>query len=193
MNPLDLARICAQAYKDRTWHAAGSEALLLNQQGNLVLAFRGTTSVSDWLDNFEAIPFYDSQLGFVHRGFISGAAALFKIIRAHNLDNVYLTGHSKGGAEATLFAAKLAVQGATIASLTTFGSPRAGFTLRKILQNIPTFRYVHGIDAIPNHPWPLWGYRHVGAKIPLRSPAPNAIKDHLISNYIKALENEPYP
>ena len=105
--------------------------IAINEERVLV-AFRGTESIPDWLTNFQAVrdpgPWRDTN---VHEGFQDafGAAALKigEIIgRRRGSQEVWVTGHSLGGALAVLLAATLAESKIRVTGLYTFAAPRVG-------------------------------------------------------------------
>src|SRR6185436_15173355 len=112
----------------------------------VVIAFRGTLtlntenwhafwdSILDWLDDADtthiAVPY---TTGLVHQGFADSLETLWKqmipLVRRLSAGGrpVYVTGHSKGGALATLAAIRLLHdEQIDPAGVYTFGSPRAG-------------------------------------------------------------------
>jgi Lipase (class 3) len=105
-----------------------------------VIAFRGTvfTSVVDWTSDFLAAPEAVTGLtGMVHTGFYLSTmqlmpqilAALEPLLQANSALPIVITGHSKGGAMATLAAALLRGNNGIKASqitVTTFASPMTG-------------------------------------------------------------------
>ncbi|KAG2437137.1 hypothetical protein HYH02_011393 [Chlamydomonas schloesseri] len=80
---------------------------------------------------------------------------------------LWLTGHSLGGALATLSALDLTIQGLTIGGVYTFGSPRVGDDRFRIMYEKTgladvTWRFVHRNDAIPQvPPKGLGNFQHV--------------------------------
>jgi len=104
---------------------------------------------------------------------------------------VYLTGHSLGGALATITGAVMVARGKSPAGLTTFGAPRAGFTsVGAKLSGVPSRRFVRGIDCVPSHPWPLWGYRHVGDEVALPladDEEADRFLNHRMAGYVAAV------
>ncbi len=124
--------------------------------------------------------------------------------------HIHLTGHSKGGAEATLYlAAALRGAGAVhtgIAyfSLYTFGSPAVGdktFADAVIASiqalNVRHHRFVNGADVVPHVLTllpPIQGYAHVGQSVVLTSVGKLIIsvvpplQDHILPAYVRALE-----
>jgi hypothetical protein len=99
--------------------------------------------------------------------------------------HVYVTGHSLGGALATLFAGELAGsvrsgarRGVSAVSMVNFGSPRVGNARFCDAYNalVPdSVRVVNGSDAIPTVP-ALLGYRHVAHGVRI-SPAGAAARE----------------
>ena len=80
-----------------------------------------------------------------------------------------ITGHSSGGAVATLLAfdiARGAVSGFTadsIQSVITFGSPRVGneeFVAAHSSFGLPSWRVTHYRDMVPHVPEEMMGYKH---------------------------------
>lgn len=94
-------------------------------------------------------------------GMLSAAA------KKQDYKNVWITGHSLGGALATLAASRIAViQGREVAGVYTFGQPRVGDqefhrVYDKLLQD-RHFRVVNNNDIVTRVPPRAFGYRHVG-------------------------------
>jgi len=98
-----------------------------------------------------------------------GAGPRARALGGGNADDgewhIYVTGHSLGGALATLCAAELAASGrrGIRVSMVNFGSPRVGNAAFVEAYNslVPdSIRVVNGADAVPTVP-ALLGYRHV--------------------------------
>ncbi|MBS2013731.1 MAG: lipase family protein [Deltaproteobacteria bacterium] len=109
----------------------------------VVIAFRGTEFLEDardvWTDaNFPTVPFSAPGWGRVHGGFDGAyrtASALLeaRLAKLPRGTHVWVTGHSLGGALASIFAAELLTKmerGVPIRfdGLVTYGSPRVGDT-----------------------------------------------------------------
>lgn len=114
------------------------------------------TNVDIWLTDWQ-------QGGKVHRGFKQALNEvwpdLLPYIRGlHNKGcKIWLTGHSLGGALATLFASQFnSVQG-----VYTFGSPRVGNEVFKEHFQVKIYRFVNNDDIVPWVP-PSGKYVHVG-------------------------------
>ncbi len=98
----------------------------------LVIAFRGTdiAQLADvWTDlDYEKHPLPE---GNVHKGFYEASQALMRSVVAaiehrEHPQHIWLTGHSLGGAIATLTMPQLEMQGHRVGGLVTFGQPRVG-------------------------------------------------------------------
>jgi len=140
----------------------------------IIVAFRGTEpintadwddfidSVDDWVHDGEAVlvkvPYAP---GMVHQGFSgsleslwSGAVAAIRQLTATGLP-VVVTGHSKGGALATLAAMRLKSEGvATPSGVYTYGSPRVGDTPFATAYDaaISQWRFENNNDLVPHLP-----------------------------------------
>lgn len=124
-----------------------------------IVAVRGSElSLKDWVRNLD----YRMVDPGVHRGFVTAATALLpEIKKAVGYRKVVFTGHSQGGAVASVLAALMASQ---VEKLVTFGSPRVfsrSLAHRAALQ-FHHIRVVDSNDIVPRVP-PFWrGYSHFG-------------------------------
>jgi pimeloyl-ACP methyl ester carboxylesterase len=140
-------------------------ASLFENEEAIFLAFRGTASWRDWMINFNLLPI-KSGWGYAHRGFVSASARLWPEIEVLLLQKnpsrkpIYVTGHSLGGAIATVAALKLRQQNFRLNGLVTFGQPKVGaleFSNSVSALALKTHRrYVRGVDLVPVVPF----YRH---------------------------------
>lgn len=111
----------------------------------------------------------------------------------------YLTGHSLGGALATL-ASSVVEANATY----SFGAPRVGNkAFAQALSSKHVYRIVYGRDIAPSYPHPLLGYCHGGERWQLGSdgalvqgsewrdwfhfPVAKGVLDHRVANYADGL------
>ena len=170
----------------------------------MVLAFRGTESdYKDILTDMRVTPTRSDLLKgapWVHKGF---EEALKDILETPLLGMVtgpmplYITGHSLGGALATLMGAYLVDKRQAPTEIVTFGSPKPGYGggLRKLLRNTKQTRVVNGNDLVPSHPY--LGSHTVGETEAIKvgatsfwdrwvSPTQRFL-DHKISRYMASL------
>ena len=100
--------------------------------GDVYVVFRGTQTIGDWLANVDFLQIDQPHgWGKIERGFsgvYSGSAtAIIGALRsAGNLGRVFVTGHSLGGALATLCAADVRASLNATTTLYAFATPRAG-------------------------------------------------------------------
>lgn len=116
---------------------------------------------------------------YIHYGFLTAYNTIVSQMKANvktlqssfpSATKLVVTGHSLGGAMATLFAMDLVVnEKASGVSLVTFGSPRVGnaafsqFTNSRI--NGTNWRVTYDNDVITVLPLVLMGFKHVGAEV----------------------------
>jgi hypothetical protein len=130
----------------------GRDYLLMVDDGETrIVAVRGTDDLRDWLTNLK-VWYRSSPVGRVHAGYYGASIGFLEPLRgALGGGRVVLTGHSMGGAIATLLAGMLVREGVCIEGLYTFGQPLVG--LRDFNDQFrthcrfPYFRFVHGADA----------------------------------------------
>ena len=143
----------------------------------IVAAFRGTESLPDWLTNLQTVrdpgPWKNTR---VHEGFqdsfLASALQIGDII-GRNLNTkhqVWLTGHSLGGALAVLLAATMLESGLPVHGLYTFGAPRVGDrkfarTLNDSLRDVAAnWRVVNKDDIVPHVPLESF-FSHAGNRV----------------------------
>ena len=124
--------------------------------GMVVLAFRGTQQVKDWMTNLNAATTQvcssrGAVLGNVHRGFneafLSVHPQIDRLLAGDEDLPLFITGHSLGGALATL--ATWYLNGDSLAACYTFGAPRVGDTGLMDRFRTPVYRLVNGVDPVP--------------------------------------------
>jgi triacylglycerol lipase len=146
----------------------GTEAMLFKSGKSVVVAFRGTepTELKDVIADLNLFPTKGETQGMVHRGFAKALDNIWNDVERvldetyTKGDVVYFTGHSLGGALATVAAARSKY----IGQVYTFGQPRVG--TKKYCQSVKSkfYRHVHGADIVPSVPFGLM-YTHMGEYI----------------------------
>lgn len=133
----------------------GTQAILAGDDERLVLAFRGTEtdSFKDIKTDADAEPVPCESGGKVHGGFLKAYGSIANDIDKALSDParsglpLYITGHSLGGALATV-AAKLLEHDGGIAACVTFGSPRVGDENWVGGLKTPVYRLVNAADVV---------------------------------------------
>ncbi|MFY8272584.1 lipase family protein [Pseudoalteromonas sp. SSDWG2] len=151
-----------------------AQGMMVEHQDYFCLAFRGTDETLDWIDNVNAIP-VSHLFGEFHRGFWNSVQDVWEILfgqyqmRAREPGNqkpLFLTGHSLGGAMATIAAAILCERDIPFSSCYTFGQPRAMSKATARLFNVEChnrfYRFHNNNDIVTRVPARLMGYSHVG-------------------------------
>jgi endonuclease G len=174
----DLAYQTGQAVENvatRNWRLqacrflsqGSTQCFVAHSDAAIIVAFRGTEALNDWLANLDVWS-TPKTYGKVHRGFASAydaiAGQLIRVIESYQPGDkrIHLTGHSLGGALATIAACELRGR-FPITSIYTFGQPRVGdaTTAGYFEDHYPRafHRFVFDDDIVPRVPP---GFRHVG-------------------------------
>ncbi|TDH71411.1 hypothetical protein CCR75_008593 [Bremia lactucae] len=146
----------------------------------IVIAFRGSMDVTNWLDNLTFIKtraYVHFPSVMVHEGFywayrsvaLQVTKALHKLQKEHPFASLMVTGHSLGGAVATICAFELEyIEKISVKALYTFGNPRVGnihFSLKMKNTSMDSVRVTHFRDIVPHLP-PTWtGFKHTVEEI----------------------------
>ena len=153
-----------------TFDAADVQGYWCSRADVALLAFRGTSNPGQWLRDVRFFP-VGHPWGHVHTGFRDGVAAVESALAAFDnvakkAANVWMIGHSLGGALALLAAARLKIKTGRAAALHTYGQPAVGlndFAARCNVELAGTvWRFVNQSDIVARVP-PSPLYRHVGA------------------------------
>lgn len=143
-----------------------------------------------------------SSGAMMHRGFVSAYFSvrdeIHDYIKNRPISAVTATGHSLGGALATLCAVDIQYNFPKLKTIEsyTFGAPKVGDDgfRDSFNRRVPnSYRFVHGMDIVAELPrWWQGGYRHVDQEIRIgRRFSLNLIsarfKNHSIASYIEVL------
>ena len=168
----------------------------------IVLAFRGTRNLRDWITDaqFFKRPLSGTNSGDakVHTGFYRGFDSILSNIIGNLLPDGFtakasvkpliITGHSLGGALASLAAFFLSRQGFNVRAVYTFASPRVGNAAWRAAYTAEcgdrSFRIACAGDLVPLVPGiftPIRdGYRHVGMEVLLNGSRMMMAPSHYI-------------
>lgn len=131
----------------------------------IVVAFRGSEKkIEDWLTNADAVPSDEVSNGKVHKGFYEDfkgiedqlIKTLNEIMGEFEGEDipVYFTGHSLGGAVATIATKEIMPDGE--GACYTFGAPRVGDYRYFEFVKTPVYRVVNSSDIVPRVPPGAW-------------------------------------
>ena len=167
----------------------GSQAIvgINNPTNSIFVAFRGSENIQNWINNmkiFKIAPYLEYPDIAVEKGFYESYTYISSEIEECVLDlsakyhtnKIVITGHSLGGAMASLYAFNIMINGPStliIDSVITFGSPRVGNEMFVKMYNfyaVPSFRITHYYDIVPHVPEELLGFQHVSEEIWYNEP-----------------------
>jgi triacylglycerol lipase len=154
----------------------GSQAYLFENETDAVIACRGTEP-NEWNDiraDANAVTAVAETFGRVHRGFKREVDDLWPQLEealANSRRPLWFTGHSLGGAMATICAGrcKLSQISSGLEELHTFGSPRVGDKRYVNYCQLAHYRWVNNNDIVTRVPPGWFGYRHSGQEIYLNA------------------------
>ncbi|HEY9879964.1 MAG TPA: lipase family protein [Leptolyngbyaceae cyanobacterium] len=146
-----------------------------------------------------------SSGALMHRGFVTAYFSvrdeIHDYIRSQPVSAAVVTGHSLGGALATLCAVDIQYNFSDkLQSIETytFGSPKVGNNefRESFNRRVPnSYRFIHGMDIVPELPrWWQGGYQHVdsesriGPRFSLNFLSAR-FRDHAIARYIEVLKS----
>jgi predicted lipase len=187
-------------------------AILTDETTNrLYVVFRGSDKPIDWINNVQfrqqIYPYGDgnSEVRF-HRGFMAAYFAirdpLLKVVDQFRDQRIIVTGHSLGGALATIGALDLQYNLGTADnfsfSVYTYGAPRVGnlALVESFNRRVPdSHRFIYGWDVVTRVPREWQGYSHVDQAVQLGNRwtwrvLSRRFSDHSIGQYIEAIEQE---
>ena len=143
-----------------TFDSKGTQAIIVANSDFAVLAFRGTeaSSIKDIKADANAVAVACPSGGNIHSGFNDAYNEVALDIQ-NRLDKddlkdlpLYITGHSLGGALATVAAKKMTHPLGGIAACYTFGSPRVGDEYWVANIKAPIYRLVNAADCVTMMP-----------------------------------------
>ncbi|OKP85989.1 lipase [Paenibacillus helianthi] len=189
----------------RVWEPFG---FIMESPQEIIIAFRGSSSTANWISNANATQKkykYIKENCLTHRGFTNiyssaRSGILSALSRLSPGKRLYITGHSLGGALATLCAPDVAVHTAfNTPHLYTYGSPRAGDPAfaKACSRYVPnSYRIGNLFDAavyVPPSIFIMPGrdkryyYSHVQTFYPLSFQNGSVSLNHALSSYFREL------
>lgn len=154
----------------------GAQAYAFTSDTDLVIACRGTEP-NEWNDiraDLDAATAVAETMGRVHRGFKSEVDDLWPLLEKalkNNDKKLWFTGHSLGGAMATICAGRCLLShiNSVPEQIFTFGSPRVGDERYINHAKVNYLRWVNNNDIVTRVP-PNWmGYQHTGTEMYLNA------------------------
>ncbi len=145
----------------------GTEGFIAGDEEKIIIAFRGTSEIKDWLTDAASIQKSWSSIlniGKVHSGFFDSLNSVWSLLMEHLQElhtkdqRIWITGHSLGGALAALTYATLRLQEPKyeLAGAYTFGQPRIGDQVMCQAFDADSkhhfFRVVNNNDIVPRVP-----------------------------------------
>jgi len=160
----------------RYFERDGSQAYLFSNEHDTVVVCRGTEA-HEWNDiraDLNALTAVAETVGRVHRGFKREVDDLWPCLEEaleNNAKTLWFTGHSLGGAMATICAGRCKVSAieSEPAGVFSFGCPRVGNKRYVHHFKLDHYRWVNNNDLVTRFP-PAWlGYRHTGREMYLNA------------------------
>ena len=182
----------------------GLQFFLRKMGDTLLIAFRGSDSLRDWLGNVrfwkKKVPYDNNSSSIrVHSGFIDAykSEEVRNFIQGNvekDVARIRVTGHSLGAAMAVLCAVDMQYNFPDRdIEVALFGCPRVGnkaFTRSYDKRVFKTLRVENGNDVVTKLPLALLGYRHVGARVAIgaaRVAGAISLEAHRPKNYLSNL------
>ncbi len=164
---------------------SGGQAYVVTEMDKVIVAFRDTGSDKRWerilnmltdaRATLKKLSFLDDpELSKIsaHEGFVSEymlfREKVIEYVSQHPDKEIYIVGHSLGGALTTLASFDIASTLGREVNAITFGAPRVGMEeFRDAFEELPIkmYRFVVANDPIPRVPGMLIPYEHVGELI----------------------------
>ena len=123
--------------------------------GQIVIAFRGSACLEDFLHDVEGIqPVRVPLIGTIGAGFFEGVRDIFELLGLRAGDDIILTGHSLGCCHAAYVARLCILRGIKVSQLILFEPPRAGYqdfidSLRNVGQILAYRDREDGVTSVP--------------------------------------------
>ena len=183
----------------KTWSTAlDMQSVFLQTPRAHILVFRGSESWMDWICDMLICQVKLRSNVYIHRGFYNQLYSngildeIIETVGLHcttNSEAIWVTGHSLGGALASLCGYELSLRGYTI-RVVSFGSPRVGNIGWQLAFNaqlsLKSLRVTTPRDPVSASP--LLNYLHVGSSLTVYAPSTDNL---LEQNHAILLETPP--
>ena len=200
----NLIRSAAMSYEDDI--STSSECIAIEVKNmfvriqvfdtGIIIAIRGTDGFADWLFNVSRMRGSFINNTKVHMGYLWSLNTVYPQIQSiiakkmeESRRNIYVTGHSLGGAVGLLCAVKLADEYPECGvHMTSIGAPRVGNKKFKVWcenrENLSCIRIFNPKDIVPKLPY--FGYYHFGTPYKVKSKTPfyRILSAHSIHKYL---------
>ncbi len=151
---------------------SGAQAYVFRTEHDCIVACRGTEP-TEWNDikaDVNAATALAETAGRVHRGFKQEVDDIWPLLEealVNNTKTLWFTGHSLGGAMATICAGRcfLSHIKSMPEQVFTYGSPRVGDKAYVNYVKLDHYRWVNNNDIVTRVPPPWMGYRHTGREM----------------------------
>ena len=166
---------------EKTENPTDTQAFMATNRNTIIISVRGTEGpfsqdlVQDVKSSMISCPEPLAQIGSAHTGFLQAFEYLWEFVHSYcekhsegpdgKPKSIFVTGHSLGGAVATLLACAISTNfKRNPVTLYTYAAPRIGDTVfaRHWNFQVPHMRHVYRNDIIPAAPPAFLGYRHFG-------------------------------
>ncbi|MWC30037.1 lipase family protein [Paenibacillus sp. MMS18-CY102] len=201
-----VGTIKAQAYESKPEYFG----FLIESEHSAILAFRGTGSVMEWVSDFISQQIRCKPVkppSLTHKGFtdiyMSCRDKVLALVRNVSPDKkLYITGHSLGGALATLAALDTAFNDLREPTVYTFGAPRVGDPKFSRIYNRMIkehWRVQNEFDIVPLLPplvyrqpkkRKLFYYMHVKTEVKRSFRMGSVSGNHVLSSYFANLSKD---
>jgi triacylglycerol lipase len=201
-SPAGILRLRAAGFESELVDAAGAQAYVAWTAAAILVTFRGTEG-DQWSDIFDDVQFrqepWNGTSRMVHRGFKAAHDRLWPALaplleHLGGTRRVWFSGHSLGGALATLAADRYTAT----AGVCTVGSPRVGDVAFAAAFNARfgarALRYVNDSDIVTHVPPPsffTFRYKHVGERRQIAADGTVSTEPPALVHFFNALIGEP--
>ena len=145
----------------------------------ITVAFRGSESLSDWLHDLRFLKYHLQDDIYVHRGFYKQLHTnevyeqlvdeIKKLLKKHPTYEIFICGHSLGGALSTLFGFELSNTIENLVTVVSFASPCVGNHAWKTAfdkkTNLKHIRVANAKDIVTAAP--MFRFHHTGTAVKL--------------------------